>query len=566
MSFDPFEGIVNAAPGGFDPQEGMDPPVPGKTSKLKSTLLGGVQGLTATFGDEADGLIQAMGQKWFGSGGGSNKSFGDLYRESRDSTRTENRKAEEDHKGYYIGGNLVGGLATAPLMPGGAGMSLGKAVATGAGVGAVTGLGNSEADISGFLPGESRGHGDVVNALWDTGKSAVFGAAIPTIGKTLGASGSALVNGAVAPTSEAAALMSREIPLTVGQMNPESGLAQVEQAAMHTPGFGKIIEGQRHAAVNKWQQEVVNEVAMPGQKLAQGEPVAMLNEVHDGIDKAYGVLKGHKINPSGMSEAFEAAAANPDHMVSDASRSKVASWLRNKATILGKDTENGVAAESLQTVRSQIRKQIRKKMAGTPQEEALAEADMLRDAEAHITGMLESQLPEDVSASLRATDSQYAKYAKVTDAFSRAGDQKAGVTASHLSAAVKSGANKSSYALGGGGPLRELAANGKASFDPSIAHNGASMATIPATTNFLRVPVAGMAAAANSPSIKPWMLGKAPTQQWLQKATETMSQNPVAQALRTAGGAVVKNPTITGTRAGMDTYALIKALMGDDNQ
>lgn len=137
--------------------------LPVAPTRLEALLRGGGQGVTFGFGDEVNGAIQALGEKL----GGSGKSLGDLYRLNRDSFRREDKAAEDAHGGYYLGGNLAGGLLTAPLLPGGSAKSLAQALKTGATMGAAAGLGSGSADLT---------RGDVGQALMETGTGAVFGA------------------------------------------------------------------------------------------------------------------------------------------------------------------------------------------------------------------------------------------------------------------------------------------------------------------------------------------------------------------------------------------------------
>jgi hypothetical protein len=93
------------------------------------------------------------------------------YRANRDAMRADMKTAEKEHPGTFAAGEL-GGSFLVPLPGTGKAKGLakvGKYALQGAGVGAVSGLGNSEADAS---------KGDAGGALLDTAKSGLGGAAV----------------------------------------------------------------------------------------------------------------------------------------------------------------------------------------------------------------------------------------------------------------------------------------------------------------------------------------------------------------------------------------------------
>jgi hypothetical protein len=98
----------------------------------------------------------------------------DVYRQGRDGNKLVEASARGAHPDLYRTGEIAGGLVL-PL-PGGAGKTLAGAVKTGAGIGAVAGLGDSEADLT---------KGEFGQAALDT-----------VLGGTFGAGGGALGYGA----------------------------------------------------------------------------------------------------------------------------------------------------------------------------------------------------------------------------------------------------------------------------------------------------------------------------------------------------------------------------------
>lgn len=169
-------------------------------STREAVARGALQGASLGFGDEAAAAIDTVASKIPGV-----RSFAQMfqdaslprvdnpdlsYSERRDAYRKKNKAAQEEHPYAYGAGELAGGIATSPLLPGGAaatGVKMGAKAAAlaaakaGATAGAIQGLGSSEADLT---------KGDVAGALRDTRNSALAGAAF---GGALGYLGGRLV-------------------------------------------------------------------------------------------------------------------------------------------------------------------------------------------------------------------------------------------------------------------------------------------------------------------------------------------------------------------------------------
>lgn len=103
------------------------------------------------------------------------KGFLDHYKEGRDEIRRVDAKAADEHAGAYYGTNVVASLA----MPGAAGKAVSKLGKLGvaAGEAALTGLGNSTADLT---------KGDVGGAALDTAVGGALGAAAHGVGALVG--------------------------------------------------------------------------------------------------------------------------------------------------------------------------------------------------------------------------------------------------------------------------------------------------------------------------------------------------------------------------------------------
>lgn len=143
---------------------------------LEALARGAEQGATLGFGDEINGALSTAGDVLTGQ----NQDLGiiDDYRKQRDDSRQLMDAAEKAHPYVSGAGNLLGGLATALATGGGSAAAEGAAGAaeaatlldaakTGAGIGAVAGLGNSKADLT---------KGQLGQALNDTETGAAGGA------------------------------------------------------------------------------------------------------------------------------------------------------------------------------------------------------------------------------------------------------------------------------------------------------------------------------------------------------------------------------------------------------
>ncbi|AAK94392.1 virion structural protein [Myxococcus phage Mx8] len=99
------------------------------------------------------------------------------YELVRDAVRNEADEAREQQPGAFITGQVLGGLATAPVTPGAGAASLGQLVRTGAVMGAASGLGDSNADLS---------RGEYDRAILDTALGGATGAAGGAVGYGVG--------------------------------------------------------------------------------------------------------------------------------------------------------------------------------------------------------------------------------------------------------------------------------------------------------------------------------------------------------------------------------------------
>jgi hypothetical protein len=157
--------------------------VPEAPSQGQSLARGALQGASLGFGDEASAAIDTAVSHIPGLRTIAQKLHsGDLpavdnpdltYQERREAYRSKNAAAQQANPGTYLVGELAGGLATTPLVPGGSAKTLGRAVVQGVKTGAVLGganaLGTSSADLT---------QGDVGGAFNDVVSGAAGGGAL----------------------------------------------------------------------------------------------------------------------------------------------------------------------------------------------------------------------------------------------------------------------------------------------------------------------------------------------------------------------------------------------------
>jgi hypothetical protein len=179
MAFNPDEYLKQkaaAAPkGGFDPDAylAQNRSLAGATGDndasqtFKDAMRGVAQGASLGFADELAGGAEALGDTL--SGKTDLENFMDAYRKHRDESRDLYKQAQERSPNAFLVGNIAGGVAPALLSGGGTAGAEGlmAALKTGAAAGALTGLGDSQADIT---------KGDVGGALKDAAEGAAGGA------------------------------------------------------------------------------------------------------------------------------------------------------------------------------------------------------------------------------------------------------------------------------------------------------------------------------------------------------------------------------------------------------
>jgi hypothetical protein len=303
----------------------------------------------------------------------------------------------------------VGGLAGAGLKAG-AGRFLGR------GLGRTMAMGATQGAAEGALTAgpDSRFAGAAAGAAG--------GAILPA---ALTGAGRALARG-VEPTAAARRLMEQGVDLTPSQMNPNSGLGQLEQAAKSLPLVGGGIQEAQDAARAGWRGAARQRALAPGATDASN-----LDAVYAGYGPAYDVAKGFPVTPRILNTAgpdmpladfprqkgaFTRAARDKSTWAGQDVRDTAEKWLRAQLSKLP-DKGRGAApfdSEKLTRLRSDIRTQIR--ALGQSPAAKPGEREILQAAEARLTEALESQLPKSAGDKLRAVDRKYRSFKQVESA------------------------------------------------------------------------------------------------------------------------------------------------------
>ncbi len=509
-------------------------------------------------GDKITAAMQAAGDVWHDKKG--DVSFGDAY--NRDLAFLD-KTMEASDKAHPVArwvGNVPGAVGSA-LALGGAGEGLLGAMGVGAGYGAAGGFGSSRAT-------------DLKGALKDTLAGGVIGAAGGAVARGMGSLLTKAVRGVIRPGATAETLRELGVDtskLTLGQMNPEGAMAQIEEAGQHAIGSGNVIRGQREAGLKAWRDAVLNRSTAPYQPLTGGSATEQLDAANRGFRTAYDAVGENPIATAGpgqqsvgdqLRRAFGQAVDNPNVLSTDADRAGVGRYLDNQASALRFTPGETRTVGDLQGVRSDIRHVLKQALGGASPD--YARAQMLRDAESAVTGQIEHSLPESERAALRAIDARYASHKTIEDAVRRAGDSQAmqsavsdevskathsastsnvGLMPQHLSAAIKAATERGSYARGAGGDLRELAVAGAKALQAKTPPTGARalMQLIPGS-HYVQAPLAAMA---NMSPVKNALLGQTAAQEHVQALIAALRNMPKTErALGALGGATEREASL----------------------
>ena len=309
----------------------------------------------------------------------------------------------------------------------------------------------------------SRGAGAIAGGL--------TGAAVPAIGSALDTA----IRG-LSRTPEAQLLLDKGIPLTPGQMNPKGNANLIEQSADRLPVVGPMIDSARENAEQEFGRAVIQQGAAPGAKITPSHNInEMFDEAKSSWDPVYAQVHGYPIKPAvgnqPLSAALQAASQVPG--LSKSQQFSINSWLQNRLGALPTNpkSEDYIGKDSLRSaIRGQVRNLTRSVNAGQIDAPLMRQA--YENAEDAVTRTLESQLPPQAVATLRGADMGYAQLKVIENAVAAAKDQASGLTPSKLSSAIYASSDKSQYARGAGGPLRDLASAGTKVFETTVPPTG----------------------------------------------------------------------------------------------
>jgi hypothetical protein len=291
----------------------------------------------------------------------------------------------------------------------------------------------------------------------------------------------------VTPTPSARELMDRGVPLTLGQMAPDSAIGHVEEASAER--FGGMAP-ERRVAAQAWRDTALRQALPPGMaEVPEGAIQDQLAQMSEGFQPAYrqigersavpsvklpddptrGIINRSRPLQSTVDQpgALELALQDPSAMARDSDVALVRKFLNDQLTILpgGK-----VRPDQLAPVPAELLLSMRSKIGQTAQEARLqgayAQAKLLDNAHSAVTAALESQLPPDAQQLLRQTDRQYGLYKTIEGASQKqmAAGQEGEFTPYQLEAQIKSDVGGPAFARGGGNDLRALGHDGNAVF------------------------------------------------------------------------------------------------------
>jgi hypothetical protein len=369
-------------------------------------------------------------------------------------------------------GSFVGEMAaTAPIggLAGGA-ARMALPMARGGGALALAARGAAQGGAEGFL---SSGPGQRVTGGL---AGAAGGAALPM---AAGWVGRKLARG-VEPVSAARKLMAQGVDLTPSQMNPGSGMGQLEQASKSLPFVGGGIEEAQNAAREGWRGVARQKVLAPGAANSSS-----MEDLYKGFEPAYDKAKGFPVGPRIMNTAgpdvpladfpkntgaFTRAAEDKSIWAGKPTRKTSKDWLGAQLTKLP-DSGKGAAdfdSEKLLRMRSDIRDKVRAlKQSPNPEPGAM---EILQAAEQRVTDALGSQLPPDAMDALKAADQQYRRF-KVVDKASDAARSRG--SSEFTPTELARSANKAED-----DDLWKLANQGKQVFDQGAPATGARAVTL----------------------------------------------------------------------------------------
>lgn len=304
-------------------------------------------------------------------------------------------------------------------------------------------------------------------------ESALLGAGLGGVSRAGEVAGRTAVQG-MEQTPEAARVAAALPPgtLTPGQLNPKGVMAQLEASGKEFPVARQVIEGAQDDAQQRYREAILQHAAAPGTVLQPQSVPEMLQAAYDSYRPLYDQGRGFPVSPKilntagpdiKLGQAFNSAVKTAG--VSPAEEKRLGTWLSNKLLTLKPNSQGLLDSGDLLDLRSDLRARARDAYTKAQTLEQHDVAGAYSAAEDAVTRALESQLPQDALTALRTADTGYRNYKVIEAAVAKAKDRPGGFTPKNLSQAIYDVTADSAYARGAGGPLRDLAAAGQATFD-----------------------------------------------------------------------------------------------------
>lgn len=435
------------------------------------------------------------------------------------------------------------------------------AAKAGAALGGYSGLGNTSANtVGGVLADTAIGAsgGGLLSFAAPYAGAGAKSVAKAAAGET-GRAGQALLRlltPKISPTAEAQRLTKAGIPLTTGQLQPNSYVNALEQASAHGAGG---MAPEREAAVDAWRQTVMKQPLAPGQTLPGGGTAEQLEGIYQGFGPQYAPIKAAPV-PAGALDGLSGQALASPRGIDARTKEAAAAEIRNALTVLpenasgsgssaghghghgpakpaapsivdpyGRAIETPPAPSKPTTVKEllKVRENLREQLRAAQKSQDWDRMRILGHAADTVTESIDSALSPELQAANRATDARYRTFNIIEDAANRSG-LSGDFTPKQLGASLKAAEGRRSFSQGGGGNLRSLADDAAAVFTPTVQPTG-EKATV---TNWIpKWAASPLARAANTQPIRDAML-RAPLPA-RQSYAGSLSPETIARQVRT---------------------------------
>jgi hypothetical protein len=452
------------------------------SAKLGEGLVPGFSRLTAAVQAGIDPLVPGRTAQW-------GEDYGARYAEHLRANQGESAETQREHPYLSAAVQAAGAIPSAVAMGAPAPGLLGSLKA-GAGAGAMYGAGDTRSRTAG---------GVLSDAMFGAG----VGAGAAVLPQALRAAENAARAGVRAvtprlkPSPAARQLLNKGVPLTVGQIAPNSTLGHIEEVASQNP-LG--MEAERQAAKDAYRNIVLGKTVAPGAKPpTKGTTVERQAEILKGFDPVYAQFKDIPIDPKVLQSVPQAATKMPGKGVDARTSAGVKAEIENALTVLGikpaatphAHGHGGAAPAAPKGLVDQfgapipdapkplpkatagdllkVRENIRQQMSDARRSDKFDRLRLLGHAEDVITGALEQNLSKADAATLRAADRQYAKLMTVLDS---APGGHVEFTPEQLARSVERSAGRRGFKTGKAGDLYDLAQAGQEVFAQRVPRTG----------------------------------------------------------------------------------------------